>query len=116
MSCSTFSCSRRRSWSACEYPASPSPGREGHGPLAALRLTSVVVFVRRLIISSILQFCTIALSTGCPCWDSGGLKRAVKSENMFQLQRDDDEQAGKKAKRDQEAASWVEKKRREARP
>ena len=40
-----------------------------------------------LVISSLLQFCTVALSTGCPCWEnSGGLKRAQQAESMFQLQ------------------------------
>ena len=42
---------------------------------------SQTLMITLLIISSLLQFCTIALSTGCPCWEnSGGLKRAQQAE------------------------------------
>lgn len=48
------------------------------------------------------------------CWDTGGLKRAQKAENMFHLQEDEARSVSRAAKKDKEAASWVEKKRREA--
>ena len=49
------------------------------------------------------------------CWDTGGLKRAQKAENMFHLQEDEARSVSRAAKKDKEAASWVEKKRREER-
>ena len=57
-----------------------------------------------------------AYTTDCvhSCWDTGGLKRAQKAENMFHLQEDEARSVSRAAKKDKEAASWVEKKRREA--
>lgn len=62
--------------------------------------------------SSVLVSCVARIR----CWDTGGLKRAQKAENMFHLQEDDNRQVSRQAKKERAAASYVEKKRREARP
>ena len=50
------------------------------------------------------------------CWNTGGLKKAQTAENMFHLQEDDNKAVSRQAKKDKATASYIEKKRREARP